>query len=141
MPTLINPTPLDRYHGLINKQVIDPDPMQLSAAQILTRLYNDVLAYEEQRQGWKQKVLYMMIKKMYAEPDEGTIMIWISDLSETLLTKVKSILSEYNDELEDEEEDDEYKYVVDCSINSYDKIRYLLETNDYIYSGLWEDSP
>ena len=78
---------------------------------------------------------------MYAEPDEGTIMIWISDLSETLLTKVKSILSEYNDELEDEEEDDEYKYVVDCSINSYDKIRYLLETNDYIYSGLWEDSP
>lgn len=82
-----------------------------------------------------------MIKKMYAEPDEGTIMIWISDLSETLLTKVKSILSEYNDELEDEEEDDEYKYVVDCSINSYDKIRYLLETNDYIYSGLWEDSP
>ena len=77
---------------------------------------------------------------MYAEPDEGTIMIWISDLSETLLTKVKSILSENNDTLEDEEEDDEYKYVIDSSINSYDKIRYLLETNDYISSELWEDS-
>lgn len=64
MPTLINPTPLDRYHGLVNKQVIDPDPMQESAANILTRLYHDVMAYEQQRQGWKQKVLYMVTKKM-----------------------------------------------------------------------------
>lgn len=64
MPTLINPTPLDRYHGLVNKQVIDPDPMQESAANILTRLHHDVLAYEQQRQGWKQKVLYMVTKKM-----------------------------------------------------------------------------
>jgi cell division protein ZapE len=64
MPTLINPTPLDRYHILVNKQVIDPDPMQESAAHILTRLYHDVMAYEQQRQGWKQKVLYMVTKKM-----------------------------------------------------------------------------
>jgi cell division protein ZapE len=64
MPTLINPTPLDRYHGLVNKQVIDPDPMQESAAHILTRLYHDVMAYEQQRQGWKQKVLYMVTRKM-----------------------------------------------------------------------------
>ncbi len=64
MSTLINPTPLDRYHALISKQAIDPDPMQEAAAQILTRLYHDVLAYEQQRQGWKQKVLYMVTKKM-----------------------------------------------------------------------------
>lgn len=64
MPTLINPTPLDRFNGLVSKQVIDPDPMQEAAAHILTRLYNDVLAYEDQRQGWKQKVLYMVTKKM-----------------------------------------------------------------------------
>jgi cell division protein ZapE len=64
MPTFINPTPLDRFNGLVSKQVIDPDPMQEAAAHILTRLYNDVLAYEDQRQSWKQKVLYMMIKKM-----------------------------------------------------------------------------
>jgi len=64
MPLLMNPTPLDRYHALLKKNAIDPDPMQESTAGILTRLYNDVMAYEEQRKGWKQKVLYMVTKKM-----------------------------------------------------------------------------
>jgi cell division protein ZapE len=64
MPLLMNPTPLDRYHALLKKKAIDPDPMQESTAGILTRLYNDVMAYEEQRKGWKQKVLYMVTKKM-----------------------------------------------------------------------------
>ena len=62
-------------------------------------------------------------------------------LSDKLLTEVNSILSKYNDELVDGEEE-EYKYFVETlSGVAYDKIRYLLETNDYIYSGLWEDSP
>jgi len=60
----MNPTPLDRYNSLLKKGVIDPDPAQESAAQILTRLYHDVMAFEEQRKGWKQKVLYMVTKKM-----------------------------------------------------------------------------
>lgn len=57
-------TPLDRYHAQLSKQAIDPDPMQERAATALTRLYHDVLAYEEQRKSWKQKVLFKVIKKM-----------------------------------------------------------------------------
>ncbi len=64
MHSLINPTPSDRYQLLLKKSVIDPDPMQESAAVILTRLYNDVLNYEEQRKGWKYKVLLKVTKKM-----------------------------------------------------------------------------
>lgn len=64
MSPLMNPTPLDRYLALLKKSAIDPDPTQEAAAAVLTRLYNDVLAYEEQRKGWKYKVLLKVAKKM-----------------------------------------------------------------------------
>ncbi len=64
MSHLMNPTPFDRYQSLLRHKTIDPDPMQELAANILTRLYNDVLTYEEQIKGWKYKVLWRMNKKM-----------------------------------------------------------------------------
>ncbi len=64
MSPLIIPTPLDRYYAQLSKRELDPDPMQERASTALTRLYHDVMAYEEQRKGWKNKVLYMVTKKM-----------------------------------------------------------------------------
>ncbi|OFW87264.1 MAG: hypothetical protein A3B66_07800 [Alphaproteobacteria bacterium RIFCSPHIGHO2_02_FULL_46_13] len=64
MSPLMNPTPSDRYHSLLKKGVIDPDPMQEAASSVLNRLYHDVLNYEEQRKGWKYKVLLKVAKKM-----------------------------------------------------------------------------
>jgi len=70
---------------------------------------------------------------MCVEPDEGTYMIWISDLTHELFIEINRILSENNDELEDAEEDN-YKYFVDaCIETSYEVIK-ILEENDYIYS-------
>lgn len=60
----MNPTPLDRYHAQLTHRSLDPDPLQERAAAALTRLYHDVLAYEEQRKGWKYKVLFKVAKKM-----------------------------------------------------------------------------
>ncbi len=57
-------TPLDRYHAQLSQRPLDPDPLQERAAQSLTRLYHDVLAYEDQRKGWKHKVMFMVAKKM-----------------------------------------------------------------------------
>ncbi len=64
MITLINATPLDRYHAQLTHRALDPDPAQERAAKSLTRLYHDILAYEDQRKGWKNKVLFMAPKKM-----------------------------------------------------------------------------
>ena len=64
MTTLINATPLDRYHAQLNHRELDPDPAQERAALSLTRLYHDVLAYEEQRKGWRNKVMLRVVKKM-----------------------------------------------------------------------------
>lgn len=64
MTTLINPTPLDRYHAQLTHRALDPDPLQERAATALARLYHEVLDYEEQRKGWKQKVRFLIAKKM-----------------------------------------------------------------------------
>ena len=64
MSPLMNPTPSDRYQSLLKKSAIDPDPMQEAAANVLTRLYHDVLNFEEQRKGWKYKALFKIAKKM-----------------------------------------------------------------------------
>lgn len=57
-------TPLDRYHALLGQKAIDPDPLQERAATSLTRFYNDILAYDESRKGWRQKVKFLATKKM-----------------------------------------------------------------------------
>lgn len=57
-------TPLDRYHAQLAARQLDPDPMQEAAAQSLTRLYHDVLHFEENRKGWKQKVRFLMPRQM-----------------------------------------------------------------------------
>jgi cell division protein ZapE len=62
--SLINLTPYDRYQSYLKKNAIDPDPKQELAANALTRLYHDVLSYEDQRKSWKSKVLFAVTKKM-----------------------------------------------------------------------------
>jgi len=57
-------TPLDRYLVQLKHMALDPDPAQEKAAHSLTRLYHEVLAYEEQRKSWKYKVKFLIAKKM-----------------------------------------------------------------------------
>lgn len=72
--------------------------------------------------------------KMFSEPDEGTIMIWIDELSDNLFQEINNILHLTTDELEDAEEDD-FKYFADTSPENYNKIKELLRYNDYLLEG------
>jgi len=69
--------------------------------------------------------------KMYAEPDEGTIMIWIDELNDLLFKEINNILIVSRDEIEDED-DEEYKYVIDTNFENYEKIKYILKLNYYL---------
>lgn len=64
MSPLANPTPLERYHAQLSKRNLDPDPLQEQAAEHLTHLYHEVLSYEDQRTGWRQRVKFLVTKKM-----------------------------------------------------------------------------
>ena len=57
-------TPLERYHSQLSAKQLDPDPIQEAAARALTNLYHSVLEFEEGRKGWKQKMRYVMPRKM-----------------------------------------------------------------------------
>ncbi|MFA7275689.1 MAG: cell division protein ZapE [Pseudobdellovibrionaceae bacterium] len=57
-------TPLDRYHAMLSRKHIDPDPLQERAAQSLTRLHHDVLVYEEERKSWRQKLKFLGVAKL-----------------------------------------------------------------------------
>lgn len=57
-------TPFDRYQALLSSRKIDPDPLQELAARSLTRLYHQVLEYEESRTGWRNKLKFLPFGKM-----------------------------------------------------------------------------
>ncbi|HNS45328.1 MAG TPA: cell division protein ZapE, partial [Alphaproteobacteria bacterium] len=57
-------TPLDRYNQHLTAGKIDPDPLQESAAQALTRLYHETLDYEESRKSWRHKFKFIPSRKM-----------------------------------------------------------------------------
>lgn len=71
---------------------------------------------------------------MFAEQDEGTIMIWIDELNNTLFQKINNILRETNDELEDAEDND-FKYFTDTTCENYYKIKNLLAYKHYSIEG------
>lgn len=49
-------TPLDLYRHRLSSGQIDPDPLQERAVDDLTRLQANLIAYEESRESWKQKI-------------------------------------------------------------------------------------
>ncbi len=57
-------TPLDRYQHLLSRKKIDPDPLQEQAAKSLSRLYTEVLDYEDSRKSWRQKIRFLNLRKM-----------------------------------------------------------------------------
>ena len=70
---------------------------------------------------------------MYSEPDEGTIMIWIDELSNELIKRINEILFS-QDELEDSEEEN-FKYFTDTTCEKYYKIKQFLTENNYLITG------
>lgn len=48
-------TPIDLYRERLASGQIDPDPLQEKAAGELTRLQAEVIAYERDRESWRQK--------------------------------------------------------------------------------------
>lgn len=57
-------TPQDRYTALLSARRIDPDPLQEAAVHALTRLYHEVISYEDNRKNFMQRLRFWGLSKL-----------------------------------------------------------------------------
>lgn len=74
--------------------------------------------------------------KVYVEPDEGTLFIYIDDLTNDMILQINNIINKNQDNLEILYDDNEgYKYFIDASIQSHEDVIKYLKINKYLITG------